>query len=365
VCTNNASYLPTFLSIHNIIIFIFILTGANRPSDERGNRSNAIMCRSCLPLKRRNHHFASKVTTHTAIVLATGGLKTYGVTEAELRRICGWDDNSGLEVIDANKNYLTEELDELKKNARLYTNIFQIVGCITTVDQLKEKLFSIFGQQLHLRRVIPESTRLILPYDAEGWTHRDLHCAIALHHQAIANLQCVEISNINGDFIDQQVTVKDGSNDTVHHWMQRHHGIPSHQPILHSVSRTRDPTKISWIYLHGVKDYIPQLATFVGKEIREEFPTSLVQRCILHNPKGPINSRPLRVCNGVPRPESQGVLQYLQWSQQGCHNSSQHITTSATLIGCTGNNMAYSSTARPSRLMLMLMLMRCDAAGLA
>jgi hypothetical protein len=90
-------------------------------------------------------------------------------TEAELRRIYDWDDNSALEVIDANKDYLTEELDESKKNVRLYTNIFQIVGCITTVDQLK-KIFSIFGHQLHLRRVIPQSTKLILPYEFKWWT---------------------------------------------------------------------------------------------------------------------------------------------------------------------------------------------------
>jgi hypothetical protein len=44
--------------------------------------------------------------------------------EAELCRICEWDENSGLEVIDANKDYLTKELDESKKNVRLYTNIF-------------------------------------------------------------------------------------------------------------------------------------------------------------------------------------------------------------------------------------------------
>jgi hypothetical protein len=49
-------------------------------------------------------------------------------TESELRRICDWDDNAGLEVIDANKDYLTAELDESKKNVRLYTNIFQVVG---------------------------------------------------------------------------------------------------------------------------------------------------------------------------------------------------------------------------------------------
>jgi hypothetical protein len=46
-------------------------------------------------------------------------------TEAELCRICGWDDNSGLEFIDAHKYYLTDELDESKKNVRLYTNLFQ------------------------------------------------------------------------------------------------------------------------------------------------------------------------------------------------------------------------------------------------
>jgi hypothetical protein len=88
-------------------------------------------------------------------------------TEAKLRHICGWDDNSGLKVIDANKDYLTEELDESKKNVGLSTDIFQIAGCINTVDQLKEKLCSIFGQQLHLKRVIPQSTKLILPYEAE------------------------------------------------------------------------------------------------------------------------------------------------------------------------------------------------------
>jgi hypothetical protein len=42
--------------------------------------------------------------------------------EVELRHICKWDDNSGLEVIDDNKDYLTEELDESKKNVRLYVN---------------------------------------------------------------------------------------------------------------------------------------------------------------------------------------------------------------------------------------------------
>jgi hypothetical protein len=114
-------------------------------------------------------------------------------TEAELRSICDWDYNAGLEVVDASKYFLTEELDENKKNVRLYTSIFQIVGCITTVDQLKDKLFSNFGQHLHLRRVIPQSTKLILPYEAEGWTRRDLHSAIALHNQAISNLRCVEL----------------------------------------------------------------------------------------------------------------------------------------------------------------------------
>jgi hypothetical protein len=44
-----------------------------------------------------------------------------GDTEVELRRICEWDNNSGIEVIDANKDYLTEELDEWKNNVRLYT----------------------------------------------------------------------------------------------------------------------------------------------------------------------------------------------------------------------------------------------------
>jgi hypothetical protein len=186
-------------------------------------------------------------------------------TKAELRHICEWNDNSGLEVIDAHKDYLTEELDESKKNVRLYSNIFQIVGCITTVDLLKERLFSIFGQQLHLRRVIPQSTKLILPYEAEGWTRRDLHSAIALHNQAISNLICIEISKINGNFIDQQVTMKDGSNNPVRNWMQRDRHMPSHRPILHSVSRTQDPTKISWIYLNHLKDYIPRLATIVEK----------------------------------------------------------------------------------------------------
>jgi hypothetical protein len=180
-------------------------------------------------------------------------------TEAELRRICDCDDNSGLEVIDANKYYLTEEINDSKKNVRLYTNIFQMVECIATVDQLKEKLFSIFGQQLHLRRVVPQSTKLILPYEGEGWTWRDLHFAIALHNQAISNLRCVEISNVNGDFIGQQVTMKDGSNDTVRKWMQRRRRMLSRQPILHSVSSTRDPTNISWIYLNDVKYYIPRL----------------------------------------------------------------------------------------------------------
>jgi hypothetical protein len=194
-------------------------------------------------------------------------------TEAELRRICDWDDNSVLEVIDTNKDYLTEELDDSKKNVRLYTNIFQIFGCITTVNQLKEKLFSIFGQHLYLRRGIPQSSKLILPYKAKGWTRRDLQSAIALLNQAISNLIGVKISNINGNFIDQQVTKKDGSNNTVCTWMQRHCRMPSH----HSVSRRRDPTKISWIYLNDVKDYAPRLATWVEKEIREEFPSSLVQ----------------------------------------------------------------------------------------
>jgi hypothetical protein len=129
-------------------------------------------------------------------------------TKAEVCIICEWDDNSGLEVIDANKEHLTEELDESNKNVRLYTKKNQIVACITTVDQLKEKLFSIFGQQLRLKRVIPQSTKLILPYEAEGWTRCDLHSAIVLHNQAISNLRCVEISNMNGDFIDQQVTMK-------------------------------------------------------------------------------------------------------------------------------------------------------------
>jgi hypothetical protein len=109
-------------------------------------------------------------------------------TEAELRRICGWDENSGIEVIDAKKDYLTQELGESKKNLRIYMNNFQIVGCITTVKQLKVKLFSIFGQQLHLIRVIPQFATLILPYEAEGWTRRDLHSTIALHNQAISNL---------------------------------------------------------------------------------------------------------------------------------------------------------------------------------
>jgi hypothetical protein len=159
-------------------------------------------------------------------------------TEAELRRICGRGDSSGLEAIDANKDYLAEELDESKKNVRLYTNIFQIVGCITTVDQLKEKLFLVFGQQLHLRKVISKSTKLILPYEAEGWTRHVLHSAIALHNQAISNLRCVDISNINGDFIDQQVTMKYGLNATVLNWMQQNSHMPSRRPILHSVSRT-------------------------------------------------------------------------------------------------------------------------------
>jgi hypothetical protein len=196
--------------------------------------------------KNRNDHY-----TRIACLFHVRNASSFHLrddTEAKLHRICGWDDNSGLEVIDANKDFLTEELDESKKRARLYMNILQIVGCITTVDQLKEKLFSIFGKQLHLRRVIPKSTKVIRPYDAEGWTRRDLHSAIALRNQAIANLRCVEITNINGEFIDQQVTMKDGSNDTVRNWMQRFHHMPSRQPILHSVSRTRDPTKISWIY---------------------------------------------------------------------------------------------------------------------
>jgi hypothetical protein len=106
------------------------------------------------------------------------------------------------------KYYVTEELDGLKKNFRVYTNIFQIVGCITTVDQLKDKLFSIFGQQLHLRIFIPQSTKLILLYEAEGWTRRTLHSAIGLHSQAISNLRCIKISNINYYLIDQQVTMK-------------------------------------------------------------------------------------------------------------------------------------------------------------
>jgi hypothetical protein len=44
--------------------------------------------------------------------------------------------------------------------------------------------------------------------------------ATLTYTQAISNFRCVEISNIDGDFIDQKVTMKDGSNDTVHKWMQ-------------------------------------------------------------------------------------------------------------------------------------------------
>jgi hypothetical protein len=105
-------------------------------------------------------------------------------TKSELRRIYEWDHYVGLvEVIDANKDYLNEELYESKKSMRLCTNSFQVVGHITIVDQLKDKLFSIFGKRLHFKRVIHQSTKLILPCKAEGCTRHDLHSAIALHNQ--------------------------------------------------------------------------------------------------------------------------------------------------------------------------------------
>jgi hypothetical protein len=145
--------------------------------------------------------------------------------------------------------------------------------------------------------------------------------------------------------------MKDGSLDTVRNWMQRHRRMPSRRPILHSVSRTRDSTNISWVYSNEVKDYIPNLATMVETEIREELPSSLAQRCILRNSDDYINIRPLRVQNGAPRPETQGVLKYLQLSKQGSQNSTQHVTlfSSVPQLSTRRTTTSYAGAVRPPR----------------
>jgi hypothetical protein len=127
-----------------------------------------------------------------------------GETLEEIRLICQGNGTKGLNLIEKNRSFITDQINEITREPIPFpTSIYMIVGCMSSVEYLKKACYLMLGPNEK------ERIRLLQASFNQCWNRNNQHKTIGDQNNSVSGLRFHVVNNIKSLWMDTPIDEED------------------------------------------------------------------------------------------------------------------------------------------------------------